>query len=158
MKRAMMALLLGLVVLASASAPAGAETTFRNKTPNVIWTAHAYSSVWGASGCGWPDACNGSGIGTWRVHGYFVIGPGGHAHVHPLGWGNAMHDYYGEDEFGHVWSGGGNTFCIGNEAFDHCGGNCGVDPTSINIVFSTWRGTRCCGGFCPGDRTLNFVL
>ena len=155
MKRAMTAWLLGLVVFVGAAAPAAAWTKFKNNSANTIWAAHAHSSVTGLF-CGWPDACSGSGKNDWRVAGYWVIAPGGTAIVHPAGYGNAMHDVYADDAFGHVWGGGGNTFCIGFEGFDHCGGNCGVDPTSSNFEFARARGTRCCGGSCPGNGTINF--
>jgi len=155
MKRAMTTWLLALVFLAGAAAPAAAVTKFKNNSSNNIWTAHAWSSVTGFL-CGWPDACNGSGIGTWRVAGYWQIAPGGTQQVQFQSWGNALHDAFADDAFGHVWGGGGHTFCIGFEGFDHCGGNCGVDPTSTNFEFFTARGTRCCGGTCPENGTVHF--
>jgi hypothetical protein len=163
MKRAMTAMLLGLFMLAGAAAPAGAETRLRNRSSVALWTAHAYASTYSTWGfCGWPDGCNGSGLAEWRVHGWWRIAPGGTVVVHSAGYGNAWHDAWGEDDFGNVWSGdnpanaSGNTYSVGNDKFDHCGEAFGVDPSATPHHFFRARGTRCCGGTCPDDGTINF--
>src|SRR6185503_15451812 len=106
-----LALVLSMFTMAMTMLPgtAGAWLKFKNSTPNTIWTAHAFSSTSGFL-CGWNDGCSG-GRGEWRIQGWWAIAPGGTVTVQSQNYGNAFHDYYAEDSFGHVWSGGGGSYC-----------------------------------------------
>jgi hypothetical protein len=152
MKRKLSAIIVGLVALGLGGREAAAWTRFHNNSANTIWTMHAFASTKGF-GCGWADGCNGSGIDDWRLQRWWQIAPGGTVQVHGFGWGNAVHDAYGEDAFGHFWGGGGGVFPAGNDANDVCG--VGLE-TSRRVTMFHARTTWCCGIGCPGDGTVNF--
>jgi len=153
MKSKLLAVILGVVTLGLGASQAGAVTRFHNASANTIWTAHAFASTSGFL-CGWNDGCSGSGIDDWRLQRWWQIAPGGTVQVHGFGYGNAFHDAYAEDAFGHFWGGGGNTFPVGNSANDVCG--TGLE-TSRRATFFRASNTRCCGGSCAGDGTVNFL-
>jgi hypothetical protein len=157
MIRRLLILALGLFALVAAPTEAGAWTKFKNNTSVTLWTAHAFASTSGFL-CGWDDGCSGSGKSDWRVQGWWQIAPGGLVTVHGSGYGNAYHDAYAEDDFGHTWGGGGNDYATPNNAFDHCGGIGIVQGgTAVPMpVFARVRNTRCCGGSCTSNGTVNF--
>ena len=163
MKRLAVVLVAAMMVVMSVPGEAGAWLKFKNSTPNMIWTAHAFASTSGFL-CGYNDGCSGS-RGEWRVQGWWAIAPGGTATVQSNTYGNAWHDYYAEDSFGHVWKNGGGTYCSDQTAFDRCDqdlcigcmGNC-PNPNPSLLQYRRLRSTRCCGGTCQSDYTLNFVL
>jgi hypothetical protein len=135
-----------------------ASTKFKNFSPNTIWTLHAYASTSGFL-CGWNDGCSGV-EGDWVVEGWYQIAPGATVVVQGNGYGNAYHDAYGEDSYGHVWQGGGGnpqggTYCAPPTAFSWCNNTC-QSPNGNYYSFFRARNTRCCGGSCPGDGTVNF--
>jgi hypothetical protein len=148
-------LVMGAAVLMSPGA-ASASTKFKNNSPNTIWTLHAYASTSGFL-CGWDDHC--SSEGDWVVEGWYKIAPGATVIVQGQGYGNAYHDAYGEDGLGHYWVGGGGNavggnFCAPRTAFSWCSNVCSTNASYYQ--FFRARGTRCCGGSCPGDGTVNF--
>ena len=107
--------------------------------------------------CGWNDGC--SSEGDWVVEGWYKIAPGATVTVQGQGYGNAFHDAYGEDGLGHVWVGGGGNavggrYCAPRTAFRWCSNTC--SNVASTYQFFRARGSRCCGGSCPGDGTVNF--
>jgi hypothetical protein len=152
MKRKLSIMIIGLLTLALQAAPASAWTRFHNASANTIWTAHAFASTSGFL-CGWNDGCGGAGLNDWRKQGWWQIAPGGTLQVHGSGYGNAFHDAYGEDAFGHVWGGGGNTLGVSDAAMDTCGN--GI--TVRTVTFFRAANTRCCGGSCASNGTVNFL-
>jgi hypothetical protein len=156
MKRAMLAVSLGIITLVGVTSEASAWTKFRNRSSFTIWTAHAHASMSGFL-CGYNDTCD--VFGDWRVIGWWQLAPGQVKTVNGMGYGNAYHDAYGEDGTGRVWGGGapntpGGHYCMPQTASDHCSGACPSNMRSLH--FFRARGTRCCGGSCPADGYVNF--
>jgi hypothetical protein len=156
MKRAILALSLGIITLVGATSSASAWTKFRNRSAFSIFTLHAHASTSGFL-CGYNDGCD--FFGDWRVQGWWHLNPGEVKTVHGYGYGNAWHDAYAEDGTGRVWGGGapntpGGTYCAPQTAFDHCSGTCTTNMR--RLWFFRARATWCCGGSCPGDGYINF--
>jgi uncharacterized membrane protein len=143
---------------------ASAYLKFKNSTPNTVFVAHAFASTSGFL-CGYNDNCSG-GRGDWRVEGWWRIVPGATSQVQSQTYGNAWHDYYAEDGLGHVWGGGGFSFCTPFPAFSRCNndeclgciGNC-PNPNPRVLTYRALRHSWCCGGACgPEGHVVNLVL
>lgn len=151
---------LGPILFAVMTVPATANawTRIRNNHDHPVWVSHAFSSVSGVL-CGWSDSCDYAGLGSWRVEGWWALAAGGETQiVHGSGYGNALHDIYAECDSGHVWQGGGHKFGIPQTAFSKCGDDALVTPAPPGITYRTFqvaRGSRCCGGTCPANGTIN---
>jgi uncharacterized membrane protein len=83
------------------------EIRFRNNTGSSASVAVMFYS---------PDACAQDGL--WGTRGWWVIGPGGTAHV--LNTGNRYFCFYAETEDGTVWGGDYGPVHIYRAAFDSC--------------------------------------
>jgi hypothetical protein len=153
MIRSVGVLLVGLATLVGASGDAAAWTKFRNQSSFNISTAHAYSATKGVL-CGYSDGCP----SNWHISGWWNLAPGQVATVEGHGWGNAYHQAYAFDGDGHEWSGGGESYGI---PFDRAFSGCRYDfltlPATQYRTFFKARGSRCCGGSCPGDGYVNFL-
>ena len=152
MKTRLSAFIVGLFTLGLLASQAAASTRFHNGFTNTIWTAHAFASTSGIL-CGWKDGCDGAGLDDWRRQGWWEIAPGGTVTVHGSGYGNAFHQAYAEDAFGHFWGGGGRTFVVRQAAMDFCG-NDGVSTRSVTFFAAST--IRCCGGACATNGTVHF--
>jgi uncharacterized membrane protein len=150
------------------SKPAHAWTKVKNNTNNVVFVSHAFASV-SSIFCGWSDGCNGAGVQDWRVEGWWAIaGGGGSVTVHGSGYGNALHDIFAEDEFGHRWDANspgatpGQWFTdIPQTAFGFCEDgitNNNPLPPRRTLRYMNVRGSRCCGGACPSNGTITLTL
>jgi uncharacterized membrane protein len=163
MKKLLMLLVLAVVANALPGS-ADAALKFKNSTPNAVFVAHAFASTSGF-GCGYNDGCSG-GRGDWKVEGWWRVAPGGTTTVHSQTYGNAWHDFYAEDGLGHVWQGGGGTFCTPIVAFGRCNndeclgciGNC-PNPNPRILTYRPLRHEWCCGIACgPESHTVNLTL
>jgi uncharacterized membrane protein len=154
--RVVAAAMFAAAVVVGASAPAHAWYKVANKTPNTIWVSHAVASTTGFL-CGWNDGCDDNGTSGWRVHGWWQISPGGTAIIQTQNFGNAVHQIFVNDAFGHVWGGNGYAFGTPNTVFTRCEGLF----TDLNLPYLTYAKVRtswCCGGSCPADGITNVVL
>ena len=140
-----------------------ATLKYHNGTPNTLFSLDAFASTSGF-GCGFDDGCSGvesqaSFPPGYRVRGWFQIAPGGTATVEGHAFHNAKHDGFAQDQFGHVWQGGGHSFCISTDVQNHCGSVCpGSAQVTFPVFFSLSR-TNCCGITCsPENFTMNFTL
>jgi uncharacterized membrane protein len=147
---------LAAAMVMGASAPAHAWYKVTNKTPNTVWVSHAVASTSGIL-CGWNDGCDDNSTKGWRVHGWWQISPGGTAIVQTQNFGNAVHQIFAHDAFGHTWGQNGGAFGTPNAVFSRCEGLF----TDLNLPYLTYRKIRtswCCGGACPADGTSNLTL
>lgn len=144
-------MLCAIVVAILGTTPARAWVKFKNSTDQVVFVATAASSVSGF-GCGWDDGC--SGDGDPKTKGWWRLEPNQTKTVSSENWGNALWWFHAVGDNGLVWT-GDDSFCTENTAFSLCGGICNTNQ--IVRSFRNIRGSRCCGGFCPSDHTINLT-
>jgi uncharacterized membrane protein len=144
------------LMLAAAAGDAHAWMKVKNNTPNTIWFVHAFASTSGF-GCGYDDGCTGEN-GEWAVQHWWGVAPGGTATVQSQNFGNAWHQYYAEDDFGHFWAGDGENVCLWWNGNGMCSDLCDTNAyTQVNL--RRLRDTRCCGlGCSPDNYTLTLTL
>lgn len=150
------ALVLGGATLAGSPGTAHAWYKVKNATPNTVWVSHAYWSMTGFL-CGWNDGCDDNSTSGWAVHGWWQISPGGTAILLTQNYGNAAHQIFANDAFGHVWGQDGGSFGTPNTPFWRCEGLF----TDLDIPYLTYRkirNTACCGGSCQADFTTTLSL
>ena len=160
MKRAILRTLvlasLSFATLAGSGGAAHAWYKIKNNTPSNVFVVHAFASM-SSFGCGWSDACDDRVLQGWEVQGWYKIAPGADVVIQNKGFGNAYHDIFAQDELGHFWGGTGDSYGTFNTAFSRC------EPLfkDLNVWYPVYlriRGTRCCGGSCPGDGRTTLVL
>jgi uncharacterized membrane protein len=152
--RSLAALTLCAAVFLGSAGRANAWYKVRNNTPSTIWVAHAFASTIGL-GCGWDDFCDDRTLNGWRVEGWWAIAPGATTTIHSKGFGNAVHQLFGNDFVGHVWGNSGGWFGTPNAAFSRCEPSFTDDQPYYH--YAKIRDSWCCGGSCVGDyiTTLN---
>lgn len=156
LKRLFGVVAISVAVLAGSGGQAHAWYKLRNDTPNKLFVVHAYNSMTGFL-CGFNDGCDDRVINGYRVHGWFHIEPGATVTVLSQNWGNAYHQVFANNLFGHVWTGNGDHFGTPNTAFNRCEPLFSdLDIPNPKFVFTSTH--RCCGGSCPSNKTDFFFL
>jgi hypothetical protein len=160
MKRSILRLLGGLslcaAVLLGNAGSAQAWYKVTNKTPNNVWMTHAFWSMSGL-GCGYNDGCDNNSTSGWRVHGWWMISPGGTAIIQTENWGNAAHEIQANDFVGHFWGGTSREFNTPNTVFNRCQGLF-TDLDIPLIRYVNLRNSACCGGSCTSNFTTSLIL
>jgi uncharacterized membrane protein len=156
LSRAVCVSALAVAMLMGGAGKASAWYKVKNSTPNTVWVSHAYWSMTGL-GCGWNDGCDNNSTSGWAVHGWWQISPGGVAILLTQDYGNAAHQLFANDSFGHVWGNNGFSFGTPNTVFARCEGLF----TELNmpyLQYRTVRATACCGVGCTTNFTTNLTL